>query len=72
MKKKTHGRVDARGLTNTKLTNKVLTVKERAEQTVAPTAKRSKARAVTPEEESADISISLILDTPLTQQPWES
>jgi hypothetical protein len=71
MKKKTHGRVNARGLTGAELTNKVLTVKERAEQTVALTAKKSKARAVTPEE-SADKDISLIPDTPPTQQPWES
>jgi hypothetical protein len=72
MKKKTHGRADARGLTGAKLTNKVLIIKERAEQTMAPTAKRSKTRAVTPEEESADKDISLILDIPPTQQPWES
>jgi hypothetical protein len=72
MKKKTHGIINARGFISAELANKILTIKERAEQTVASTAKRSKIRAVTPEEESTDKNISLIPDTPLIQQPWES
>ena len=58
VQRKSHGRVDARGLTGVELTNRALIAKEKAERIVA--------RAITPQQ-SDDEGLMLIPDTPPRQ-----